>query len=242
MRSEATAHRHRDPPPHNKYGKSQVQKTRNDLIDTISKVIYRSWLCLPFITHILDRFSFRSFPSSRVAVRVNLLLFVFEGPSEALGVLTNPLSEDAALFCFSHTFFVPSHPHLLPGSRQKMPATNRKASSQPIPDSISFSSLEIHHVTQTQTRPGPGQSHLPAPGPRFSAKALLGHTPGQQSRHCPHHGTFAGVTLRSHNATSTVSPTTSSPPPSRNTSDYSSPQNPMGSEREMGKKAETAPG
>lgn len=107
--------------------------------------------------HILDRFSFRSFPSSRVAVRVNLLLFVFEGPSEALGVLTNPLSEDApALFCFSHTFFVPSHPHLLPGSRQKMPATNRKASSQPIPDSISFSSLEIHHVTQIQTRPGPG--------------------------------------------------------------------------------------
>lgn len=131
------------PPPHNKYGKSQVHKTRNDLIDTISKVIYRSWLCLPLITH-FGQVLFRSFPSSQVAVCVNLLLF----PSEALEVLTNPLSEDApALFCFSHTFFCAISPTVcsLPFPEEKMPATNRKASSQP----ISFSSLE----TACHTKP-----------------------------------------------------------------------------------------
>lgn len=169
--------------------------------------------------------------------------FCFEGPSEALGVLTNPLSEDVpALFCFSHAFFVPSRPHLLSGSRQKMPGTNRKASSQPIPHPISFSSLETHRVTQTQTRPGPGQSHLPAPGPRFSAKALPGHTPGQQPQHCPHQGTFAGVTLKNHNATSTVSPTTSSPLPPGTPQATAHPKIQWDQRGETGKKAETAPG
>lgn len=105
MRSEATAHRHRDPPPHNKYGKSQVHKTRNDLIDTISKVIYRSWLCLPFITH-FGQVLFRSFPSSRVAVRVNLLLFVLKDLVRHWECSQIPSPRMFLLYSVFHTHFL----------------------------------------------------------------------------------------------------------------------------------------
>lgn len=176
MRSEATAHRHRDPPPHNKYGKSQVHKTRNDLIDTISKVIYRSWLCLPLITHFGQvLFSIVSFIASSCSCES--APFCFEGPSEALGVLTNPLSEDApALFCFSHAFFVPSHPH----SALSLSLRRR---SQPTPHPISFSSLEnTSHTNSDQPWTKPLFLHL-APG--FLPKPCP-----DTSRHCLHHGTF----------------------------------------------------
>lgn len=242
MRSEATAHRHRDPPPHNKYGKSQVHKTRNDLIDTISKVIYRSWLCLPFITH-FGQVLFRSFPSSRVAVRVNLLLFVLKDLVRHWECSQIPSPRMFLLYSVFHTHFLChlAHIYCLGAGRRCLVPTGKPLPS-PYLTPISFSSLETHRVTQTQTRPGPGQSHLPAPGPRFSAKALPGHTPGQQPQHCPHQGTFAGVTLKNHNATSTVSPTTSSPLPPGTPQATAHPKIQRDQRGKTGKKAETAPG
>lgn len=163
--------------------------------------------------------------------------FCFEGPSEALGVLTNPLSEDVpALFCFSHAFFVPSRPHLLSGSRQKMPGTNRKASSQPIPHPhLLFQPGNTScHTNPDQTWPwikppsctwpqvlcqSPTWTH---PRPAASALSPPGHLCRGDTKEpqCHQHS------LTHHQL----------PPPSRNTSGYSSPQNPTGSEGENRKK------
>lgn len=231
MRSEATAHRHRDPPPHNKYGKSQVHKTRNDLIDTISKVIYRSWLCLPLITHFwTGSLSIISF----IASSCESAPFCFKGSSEAL--LTNPLSQDApALFCFSYTFFVPSHPLsafslslrrcLLPTGKplpspSPFPAWKHSVSHKPRPTwawtkppSCSCPQVLCQIPAWTHLRPAAPVSALSPP-----RHLCRGDTKEPQ---CHHHQL---------------------PPPSRNSSGYSSPQNPMVSERDMAKKAETALG
>lgn len=164
---------------------------------------------------------------------MNLLLFCFKGPSEAL--LTNPLSEDApALFCFSHThFFVPlsalslslRRRCLLPTGKplpspSPFPAWKHSVSHKPRPTwpwtkppSCSCPQVLCQIPVWTHPRPAAPVSALSPPG-----QLSMGDTKEPQCHHyqLPH--------------------------PSRNSLGYSSPQNPIGSEREMGKKAETALG
>lgn len=214
MRREATAHRHRDPPPHNKYGKSQVHKTRNDLIDTISKVIYRSWLCLPLITH-FGQVLFRSFPSSRVAVRVNLLLFVLKDLVRHWKCSLTASPRMLLLYSVFHTyfFFVPSHP-------------------------LSALSLSLRRRCLQSLFPAHSSAHL-----LFQPGNTVSHKPRTTwpwtklpSCSCPHHSTFLGVTLRRHNAT------VKAPPSLQEQLGLQLTPKSKGSERERGKKAETAPG
>lgn len=158
MRSEATARL--DPPPHNKYGKSQVHKTRNDLIDTISKVIYTSWLCLPFnYTFWTGSLSIVSF----IAVRVKSAPFCFKGPGEALKCSQIPSPRMLLLYSVFHTRFLgPSHP-LSAFPEEEMPATQQ---GRLFPAQSSAHLLFQPGNRACHTNPGPGQSHLPGSLPK----------------------------------------------------------------------------